>query len=422
MVFDLSGHLHLPAYLRFLIESWCARDGPGELSLVVTPPFARSHPDVVVLAGQARRGNVRVLTLTEGEHRRSRSPAHPAEPSDPRVRPSLVELLQRSPGVADWSHHWVLLHRYAEATRATHSLIVHLDGYLPLLAGGAALPGSLSGIFFGPAFHYGRIGSPPRAPQERTEQLHQKFVLARALRHERLRHLFMLDPFAVEDVPRVSAREKVRFLPDPVPPNRATAAEVATLRARLGVDSGRAVLLLFGHLTPRKGGDELLDALGRLPEDRSRALALVLAGVVRPDYRPELERRAAALRARRPIQVIERFGFVSQEDVPAYFRLADIVLAPYPRHAGMSGVLLLAAAAGTPVLSGHYGLMGEYVRRHRLGVAVDAADPEAIAAGLERLLARGATNLVDPDAMRRLAERHDSRHFGAMLLGALLTA
>jgi hypothetical protein len=66
--------------------------------------------------------------------------------------------------------------------------------------------------------------------------------------------------------------------------------------------------------------------------------------------------------------------------------------------------------------------MGEYVRRHRLGVAVDAADPEAIAAGLERLLARGATNLVDPDAMRRLAERHDSRHFGAMLLGALLTA
>ncbi len=364
LVFDLSTHLHLPAYLEFLIESWSARAPAGELTLVVHPAFAGDHADVFERAGRAPRGGVRILTPTEEGHHGRREP--------PRVTPAsagvkdartLASVMRGEVPAAALSYEWQLLHRYAGKIGATRALIIHVDAYLPLLAAGVEPPCPLSGIFFTPMFHYGGFGYPPSSEQEQTLALRQKFLLARTLRQEWIHRLFMLDPFAVEETLGFPHREKVVYLPDPVPPNRATAAQGTAVRAKLGIDPGRSVLLMFGHLTPRKGCRELLDALRYLPESTCRSISVVFVGVAGLDYRLELERRIAALCAERPVEVIRQFGFVAQEDVAAYFRMADVVLAPYPRHQGMSGVVLLAAAAGVPVLSGSYGLMGEYVRR-----------------------------------------------------------
>lgn len=421
LVFDLSAHLHLPAYLRLLIESWNARAPAGELTLVVHPTFAGNHADVVELAERAPRGNVRILTPTEEEHRRRRQPprATPASAGLTDAR-TFAGAMRGDVGATTLPYEWQLLRWYAGKIGATRALIVHVDAYLLLLAAGVEPPCPLSGIFFAPMFHYGGLGCRPSSEQEQALALRQKFLLARVLRQERIHRLFMLDPFAVEGTLGFPNREKVVYLPDPVPRNRATAAQVAALRAKLGVDPGRSVLLMFGHLTPRKGCSQLLDALTRLPEDTCRSISVVFAGVVRPDYRPELERRTVALCAERPVEVIRRFGFVAHEDVAAYFRMADVVLTPYPRHPGMSGVVLLAAAAGVPVLGASYGLMGEYVRRYRLGVTVDATDPEDIAAGLSRLLAGATAGLVDQARMRRVAKQHEASRFGATLLDSLL--
>src|SRR5689334_22236304 len=56
----------------------------------------------------------------------------------------------------------------------------------------------------------------------------------------------------------------------------------------------------------------------------------------------------------------------------------DIVLAPYQRFVGSSGVLLWAAWAARPVLAQDFGLVGRLVRDHHLGAVADSYDSAAL--------------------------------------------
>jgi glycosyltransferase involved in cell wall biosynthesis len=285
---------------------------------------------------------------------------------------------------------------------------------------GLSAPVPLSGIYFGPTFHYQKLGlgdSSDRGATERT--LREKFVLVRALRHPRLHRLFFLDPLAARAARRFPEGDKAAHLPDPVRFEKPSASRVARLRSELGIDAGRKIFLLFGHLTPRKGVEPLLAAFGLLEPELCRRCCLVLAGKLGSTHGDRLRRAIGVLAAERPVQVVERFDYVAHDSVPVYMTLADVVLAPYPRHAGMSGVLLLAAAAGRPILSSGYGLMGELVRRHRLGLTVDAGSPEEIALALERCLERPTSALASEAEMRAFAERHDASRFAAKVLSAL---
>jgi glycosyltransferase involved in cell wall biosynthesis len=116
-----------------------------------------------------------------------------------------------------------------------------------------------------------------------------------------------------------------------------------------------------------------------------------------------------------PIQIVECYDFVRDEDVSGYFELADIVLAPYQRHVGMSGILLLAAAAGKPVLSSNYGLMGELVRRYHLGLTVNSTILSEITEGLVRCLLEAPEGLGDRTKMRSFVEQNSAKHYASTI-------
>ena len=87
--------------------------------------------------------------------------------------------------------------------------------------------------------------------------------MVRILKHPQLRHLFCLDPFAVEPLTRLSRHVRPIALPDPVQlPQFAMCP--CDLRQKLDIEPGRTVFLLFGSLTARKGIYPLLDALSHL--------------------------------------------------------------------------------------------------------------------------------------------------------------
>jgi glycosyltransferase involved in cell wall biosynthesis len=413
LIFDLTRHMHLPTYLQYLLEFWRRQGGPGELYLLLWPSIPRSYPEVVRLAAEAPDRNVHILTPTRQE--RDRKVALGA--ADTGLSITLAELL-RDGSTARYAalYDWELLERHAAAVGATHCTVLFMDTYLPLLAGGVGTPVSLSGIYFHPTFHYGDFANHPApAAAEAAQGVRERFVLARALRDPGLRTLFFLDPFAAARAAAV-APDKVRFLPDPVRLPAADPARVTALRGELGLLPGRRVFLLFGNLTRRKGAWEVLWAVRLLPDELARRSCLAFVGTTHPDSEADLLAAVADARARTPAQVVTHLGYVPHDDVPAYFRLADVVLATYPRHAGMSGVLLLAAAAGRPVLASSYGLMGELTRRRGLGLAVEAASPEALAGGLRRFLVEDPASLCDPHEQARLAREHEADHFAAALL------
>jgi glycosyltransferase involved in cell wall biosynthesis len=181
--------------------------------------------------------------------------------------------------------------------------------------------------------------------------------------------------------------------------------------------AGRIGFLLFGYLAERKGPLVVLDALRQLAPDVAARTAVLFAGKVDPALRPALEQRRAALEREQPglwLRIDDRR--LESGELAAVVRQSDVVLAPYQRFVGSSGVLLWAALNGRPVLAQDYGLVGRLTREHRLGLSVDAGAPAEVAREIARMVSDGPTRFFDPQAAERFALAQTPERFAALVL------
>ena len=213
---------------------------------------------------------------------------------------------------------------------------------------------------------------------------------------------------------------RVVYLPDPVrtPERILSPEEVAETRRRLGVAHDRRLFLLFGDLRPRKGLWKLFDALRELTADECARAAIALVGHAEPAIEDRIAAETVALSGK-PISVIRRTGYVSDAERDAWFDVADVVLAPYLRHAGSSGVLMLAAAHRKPVISQDFGLMGHLVREKRLGLAIDTFDPKVIAQAMRGFLGAARPAEWDADKAYAFARSQSDERFATVLIDSL---
>lgn len=397
LVFDLSIHGHHAAYIKHLIRYWFKSKLSGELFVVVSPRFFEAHADVIQFAAAFDSSKVNFIAIGSEEEavlssRQSRFG---------RVFRNLRE--------------WNLLQKYAEALAATHCLLMYLDTCeLPLMLG-SRLPCLFSGIYFRPTFHYSSLAGYTPDWKERLQQWREKLFLSRTLNHPRMRSLFCLDPFVIKYLnPPASA--DVVSLPDPVETTLPRGKDSQAIRNDLGIDSDRIVFLLFGSFeAERKGIYQFLAALLLLPDELARKVCLLIAGNAGSAEQIRIKEQIDLVSERLPVQVITRFEFLSDELVKQYFQLTDVALALYQRHVGMSGILLLAAAAQKPVLSAGYGLMGELVRRYQLGLTVDSTSVEDIKSGLTRCLLEPARALGNQNQMQSFAEQNSAQRFAEVI-------
>ena len=125
---------------------------------------------------------------------------------------------------------------------------------------------------------------------------------------------------------------------------------------------------------PRRKGIELL---ARALTLRPTPMRLVIAGRPADAYVPELERAVASMEAS-GVAVELRTHAQSELDGLRALAGAACAVLPYPRHPGMSRVLVESCSVGTPVVAHRFGLLGHLVRAHGLGLSVDCHDPEAL--------------------------------------------
>jgi len=157
----------------------------------------------------------------------------------------------------------------------------------------------------------------------------------------------------------------------------------ATARERLGLDPAAEVVLFFGYVRRYKGLDVLLDAW---PAVRARRPAtLVVAGEFYEDPEPYRARIAAA-GGEPGIRLLDRY--LSDEEVEAVFKAADIVVLPY-RSATQSGVTHVAYALGVPVITTDVGGLAETVHAGETGLVVPPEDPRALAEAIVGFFERG---------------------------------
>ncbi len=141
------------------------------------------------------------------------------------------------------------------------------------------------------------------------------------------------------------------------------------------------VVLCFGLIRPYKGIDVLLEAWRGI-EDAE----LWVVGLPKTDLAP--------LRAAAPPGVRFVPRFVADEEIPAFFRRADLVVLPY-REIDQSGVLFTALGFGAPLLLTSVGGFPE-VAATGAAELVPPGDAAALHAALDCLLR-------DPAARGRLA-------------------
>lgn len=414
-LFEFSHFGHRPKDLKILIEAWRRRACGGELALVVTPLFAEAHPDVLAFASGTAGAPVRVV-LTSNEEADKLQSTQMSKAID--VRDFFDVRLSDD----DWSRqHWALFNKYAAELKPRRSLLMELDAFLLPIAMGLNNGNAFSGIYFRPSFHYRPLAGHEESRAEKVRKLHEKFLLARALKHPGLQTVFCLDPTFVAQHEAGQGPEVV-FLPDPVrlSGGATPTVEERRLKERIGIEIGRKGLLFFGALDDRKGTWQLLEALGRLPEDICRRICLLVIGTVPENQQARLQSRIAALTKGKPLQILARCEFVPEEAMYAYFHATDLVLAPYQRHIGMSNIALWAAVFQKPLLTQSYGLLGELTRTHRLGLAVDTTNPTAIADAIRILVESDPETVCDRERMSAFAESHAADRFADTILDRLL--
>jgi glycosyltransferase involved in cell wall biosynthesis len=155
------------------------------------------------------------------------------------------------------------------------------------------------------------------------------------------------------------------------------------------------VVLFFGLLRSYKGLDVLIDAFRDID-----GAELWIVGMPRLPL-DELQARARGARAR--IRFVPRF--VAEEEVPALFRRADIVVLPY-RQIDQSGVLHVALAFGKPLVLSRVGGFTELGEDHGAARLVEPGDVDDLRSALTELIADPAARGRLADAAAVAGERH----------------
>lgn len=136
-------------------------------------------------------------------------------------------------------------------------------------------------------------------------------------------------------------------------------------------NTDKPVVLFFGLMRPYKGMEVLLEAWRGIADAE-----LWIAGMPRMDI--------STLRASSPANVRWEPRFVGDDELPAYFERADLVVLPY-LQADQSGVLFTALAFGKPLLLSDVGGFPEMAETGAARV-VPAGDARALGEALRELL------------------------------------
>jgi glycosyltransferase involved in cell wall biosynthesis len=151
------------------------------------------------------------------------------------------------------------------------------------------------------------------------------------------------------------------------------------------------VILAFGLVRPYKGTDVLLEAF--------RQVEGAELWVVGKAPQPMVERRELAPQAPGTVRFIDRF--ITDPEIPAFMRRADLAVLPY-RNIEQSGVLYTALAFGRPLVLSAVGGFPEIAEQGAARL-VPPEDPEVLAETLRELIADSSDRDSLADAAAKAA-------------------
>ena len=136
------------------------------------------------------------------------------------------------------------------------------------------------------------------------------------------------------------------------------------------------VVMFFGLLRDYKGVETLLEAFTRVETESE-------LWVVGESWLDQAELEAIAARAPHRVRFVSRW--ITEPEIPAYFRRANLVVLPF-RQMAPSGVLHTALAFGKPLVLTRLGGFVDVGEEHDAARLVPPEDPPALAEAIDSLL------------------------------------
>jgi phosphatidyl-myo-inositol alpha-mannosyltransferase len=174
---------------------------------------------------------------------------------------------------------------------------------------------------------------------------------------------------------------------------------------------GKLNILFVSRLEPRKGLNYLIAAFRQVKREipNSRLLIVGPGTRLRGKYEREIRNH--------DIRDVVFTGFVPYEELPRYYKTADIFCAPATGRESFGIILLEAMAAGKPIVASNIDGYASVLSDGAEGLLVPPRDKESLAQGLRTLLTdeslrsemgdRGRTNVVKYSWERVAASVYD---------------
>jgi glycosyltransferase involved in cell wall biosynthesis len=166
------------------------------------------------------------------------------------------------------------------------------------------------------------------------------------------------------------------------------------LRAELGLEEGRPVVLYASKFMDRKRPEDLVAAFAQVaaePESRLPYLVMVGDG----DRKAALQEQAKSLNMEQSIRFA---GFRNQSELPRFYDLCDVFVLPSLLEPWGLVVNEVMNAGRAVIVSDQVGAAADLVRDGENGVVFPAGDVGRLAGALRQILS-------DPEGCRRMGER-----------------
>ncbi len=265
------------------------------------------------------------------------------------------------------------------------------------------LQGRINGVYFRPRFLANKFWP--------VGNIIKAFGFRRLCQRSWFKNIYLADEYLTDEGGQTYAGPRFVFLPDPWSGNFSHDKEISRRKLNLPID--KYIFLHYGIGTRRKGLHLVIRTLLEIAPPHE--IFLLCAGKLADDR--ELLQGLAELEKRGVAKIMNRYVTEAEEEL--CFSACDVVLLPYVKHFGSSGVLSRAAAAGKMVLASDEGLVAKRVKKHNLGMLFRTGKVESLRKAMqETLLLKDSERFQIRDAALRYATSCSRQAFRTALLNS----
>ena len=400
MLFDLYSNGHHATYVRQLCNYWIGHPNAGKLSVVLSETYTTHHKELLAFIRNTQVNRLS-LHLVSGLNLNENGG-------------SFRNLLMND------RIHGKVARQFVEKLRPTHVMFLYMDHLQISLISSLRFKHdvALSGIIFKPTLHYSAIGYPAVTFKEQLRYTRKKILLRYALRNKHIRFVFSLDPYAVPYLKKLSNKITCIALPDGYTQTPEILVPSA-IKIKHGIEPNRRIALIFGEVSKRKGICKVFESLKKLSKSNQKKLCLLIVGRAKENQSGWIKNKVYEMHGTNDVQIVWDNSFVPDEYIQDYFRCADLALVTYQSHVGSSHVLIRSASEGVPVIGSNYGLVGNYIVKHRLGSAIDTAKADAIAKALDNWIRSGTLESFNVKSAKAFAKQNKTDQFASTIFNAL---